>query len=248
MIEIFLSIFLVSLISLVGFVIVYFKNFDLEGKLYYMISFAAGTMLAVAFFDIIPEALDGIGNIAVNYILLGIMLFLFIEKYIHWHHCNTDHCKNRHKRIKPYVFLNLLGDGLHNFIDGAAIAAAYRINFQLGLLTTLSVAVHELPQEIGDFSILLKGGLKFKQALTFNFLTALTAFLGGIIAIILGEYLEAANPILLCIAAGGFIYLSLTDIIPETYKEVEPNKIFKQTMLIILGMMVIYLLMMLIQE
>jgi zinc and cadmium transporter len=229
-------------------VTVYFKNLDLKGKLYYMISFAAGTMLAASFFDIIPEALDGLGNAAMNYILLGIMLFLFIEKYIHWHHCNTEHCEKRHKRVKPYVFLNLLGDGLHNFIDGAVIAAAYRTNFQLGLLTTLSVAAHELPQEIGDFSILLKGGLKFKQALAFNFLTALTAFLGGVSAMILGGYLEAANPILLCIAAGGFIYLSLADIIPETHKEVEPKKIFKQVMLIVLGMIVIYLLVMLIQE
>jgi len=213
-----------------------------------MISFAAGTMLAVSFFDIIPEALEDLGNGTMNYILLGIILFLIVEKYIHWHHCNTEHCEKKHKKIKPYVFLNLIGDGLHNFIDGAIIAAAYMTNFKAGLFTTLSVAVHELPQEIGDFSILLKGGLKFRRALLFNFLTATTAFLGSIAAIILGNYVETTSPILLCIAAGGFIYLSLTDIIPETHKEVESSKIFKQTMLIVLGIIIVYLLMLIVPE
>jgi zinc and cadmium transporter len=247
MIEIFLSVLLVSLISLVGLLMIFFRRFDFEKNIYYMISFAAGTMLAVSFFDVIPEALDELGSEAMNYILLGIILFLLIEKYIHWHHCNTEHCEKKHK-VKPYVFLNLVGDGLHNFIDGAVIAAAYLTNFELGLLTTLSVAVHELPQEIGDFSILLKGGLKLKQALLFNLLIAMTAFLGSITAIILGNYVEAASPILLCIAAGGFIYLSLTDIIPETHKEVESRKIFKQTMLIFFGIIIVYLLMLLVPE
>lgn len=246
MLEIILSIFIISIISVVGLILIFFKKFDYEKNIYYMISFAAGTMLAASFFEVIPESLEATGT--VNYIFLGIILFLFIEKYIHWHHCNRESCEDKHKKIKPYVFLNLLGDGLHNFIDGAIITAAYMTNFELGLLTTISVAVHELPQEIGDFSILLKGGLKFRKALLFNFLTALTAFLGMFFTIFAGNYIENINPILLSIAAGGFIYLALSDIIPETHKETESKKIFKQTLFLILGIILVYLLIMLVPE
>ncbi|MBU5687902.1 MAG: ZIP family metal transporter [Candidatus Woesearchaeota archaeon] len=246
MLEIILSIFIISIISVVGLILIFFKKFDYEKNIYYMISFAAGTMLAASFFEVIPESLEATGT--VNYIFLGIILFLFIEKYIHWHHCNRESCEDKHKKVKPYVFLNLLGDGLHNFIDGAIITAAYMTNFELGLLTTISVAVHELPQEIGDFSILLKGGLKFRKALLFNFLTALTAFLGMFFTIFAGNYIENINPILLSIAAGGFIYLALSDIIPETHKETESKKIFKQTLFLILGIILVYLLIMLVPE
>ncbi len=248
LIEIFLSVLLISLISLVGSGLIFFRKINFKEKIYYMISFAAGTMLAAAFFDIIPESFNEIGLNSINYILGGIILFLLIEKYIHWHHCNTERCEEKHKKVKPYVFLNLIGDGLHNFIDGAVIAAAYMTNFELGLITTFSVAVHELPQEIGDFSILLKGGLKFKQGILFNFITALAAFLGMFLAITASKYIENLTPILLSIAAGGFIYLSLSDIVPETHKETEPKKIFKQTLLMILGIALVYGLMMILPE
>ncbi len=248
MIEAFLSVLLISLISLSVLFLIFFGRFNIEKNIYYMISFAAGTMLATSFFDIIPEVLNEMGTVAVSYVFLGIILFLLIEKYIHWHHCNIDYCRRKHKRVKPYVFLNLLGDGLHNFIDGAIIVAAYAANFKLGILTTLSITLHELPQEIGDFSILLKGGLKFKKALLFNFLTVLTAFLGAIAAIILGKYIELTKPILLCIAAGSFIYLSLADMIPETYKDVERGEILKQTVIMVFSIIMVYLLIIMVPE
>jgi len=246
-IEIILSVLLVSLISLLGVFFIFFKKSSLEKNMYYMISFAAGTMLATSFFEIIPEALSEFGG-AINYIFAGILLFLFIEKFIHWHHCNREHCEDKHKKVKPYVFLNLLGDGLHNFIDGAVIAAAYQTRFELGLLTTISVAAHEIPQEIGDFSILLKGGLNFKNSLIFNFITALVAFLGAFFTIFLGSHIENINPILISIAAGGFIYLSLSDIVPETHKETESRKIMKQALFLLLGIAIVYALIAILPE
>lgn len=220
----------------------FFKRPVYEKIVNYLISFAVGTMLATSFFEIIPESIEEMGKKSINYILIGILLFLLVEKYIHWHHCNMDSCEKKHKKVKPYVFLNLIGDGLHNFIDGAIIAAAYMTDFRLGVITTFSVAVHELPQEIGDFSILLKGGMNFRQAIYFNFLIALTALMGGMLAIFLSSYIHDINPILLSVAAGGFIYLSLSDIVPETHKETRPKNIVNQTLILLLGILIIYLL------
>lgn len=237
---ILISTFIVSLISISGILIILKAKKKFDNIISYFMPFAAGTMLAAAFFDIIPKSMELMEN-SIIYVFSGILLFFVIERYIHWHHCRLNRCKEHHKKVKPYVYLNLIGDGLHNFLDGVIIAASYMTDMKLGMITTFAIISHEIPQELGDASILLYGGLYSKKVLIYNFISALFAFFGSILAIIF-QPLSHIIPFLLSIAAGGFIYLSLADIMPEISKEEDSKNIIIQTLLIFLGILMIYLL------
>lgn len=207
---------IVSLISLVG-VFFLLKNSSWADKISHnFVGFAAGTMLAAAILDILPEALE---NAAVPkdiliFFLCGIVLFFLLERFIIWfHHHDSEH--NAH----PSTVLVLVGDGVHNFIDGLAIAAAFLTNPAVGLVTTIAIAAHEIPQEIADLSVLLHGGMKKSRALLFNFLSALTAVAGGIIGFFFLESLQSYIPYVLAFTAGMFIYIACSDLIPELHKD-----------------------------
>jgi len=245
---VFLSTVIVSLISFIGIFSIIFKKNFFQKILSLIISFAAGTMLATTFFDLLPESFELLNKKAFFYMFLGIITFFLIEQYIHWHHCNSGRCEKKHNRPKPFVYLNIIGDGLHNLIDGGIIAASYLTNMQLGIITTISIASHEIPQEIGDFSILVHGGLSIKKALLYNLLSALFAVLGVFLTLFFASSTYYLTPLLLSIAAGGFVYLSLADIIPEIQKESEPKKIVLQTFFIFFGIILIYLLMSILPE
>lgn len=237
-----LSVFIVSLISLIGAISLPFSEKRLQSFLIYFVSFSAGAMLGDVFIHLLPEVTKKSGfTLEVStYVLIGIMTTFIIEKFIHWKH----HSDPEHSHAHPVTALTLVGDGVHNFIDGLVIGSSYLVSFPVGLATTLAVILHEIPQEIGNFGILIHGGYTRKRALWFNFLTALTAVLGTSIALFIGNRMSASVLVLSAFAAGNFIYISASDLIPEMHKVVSVRKSTIQflTMLLGIGVMMSLLL------
>lgn len=230
LVAILLSVFLVSLISLIG-ILSLLKIKIFEKTMPFLIAGAAGTLIGVAFLDLMPHALEESPN-AFVYVIFGIVSFFVLERFIFWHHCHDGVCD-----IHTISYLNLVGDGVHNLIDGMVIAAAYLTSIPLGISTTVAIMFHEIPQEIGDFAILVYGGFDQKKALFYNFLSALMGFVGIAITYLLSS-VEGLFPFLLAFAAGGFIYIATADIMPELKKEVEFRKSFIQLICFISGITV----------
>jgi len=157
-------------------------------------------------------------------------LFFVLEKFVFWHHCH----KSEHEHL-CFSYMNLVGDGLHNLLDGVLLAGAFLINVQVGFATAIAVLLHEIPQEIGDFGVLMKGGFSRKKALLANFATALTAFIGAIIALVFNAFIIGVVPIIVAIAAGGFIYIAGTDLIPELHKNPNAKESLLQLVFILIG-------------
>ncbi|MBU2634541.1 MAG: ZIP family metal transporter [Nanoarchaeota archaeon] len=234
---ILLSTFLISLISLIGIITLIIKDKFLKKILMFLVSLSAGALMGGAFLHLIPESLENFSsNLIFIYVLLGFIVFFLIEKIFHWRHCHDGKCP-----IHTFAYINLLGDSVHNFIDGLIIAAAFIFNTQLGIITTLAVALHEIPQEIGGFGVLIYGGFKKIKALLFNFITALTAILGGIIGYFLSSYIENSLIYLLPFAAGGFIYIAASDLIPEIRKELNIKKSLLNFAIFIIGILIMYI-------
>lgn len=210
-VDIVVATLIVSLISLVGIVFFFQKEKKINDNLILFVAFAAGSLLGASFFHLIPESFESsidAHKISIA-IFAGISLFYVIEKFIHWHHHHKTDCKKH-----SLSALSLFGDGVHNFIDGVIIAGAFMTSTEVGILSTIAIIFHEIPQEIGDFSILLHSKMSKKKALLLNLMSALFAVLGGIIGYVAIEILNII-PVITAFAAGGFIYLSLADIIPE---------------------------------
>ncbi|MCF7866460.1 ZIP family metal transporter [Candidatus Woesearchaeota archaeon] len=227
------------IISLVSFVGLFFLSNHLKKFLHYFISFAAGALLSVAFFDLIPESLEVFEQMGIHegpvFILVGILLFFLIERFIHWHHCGKDHCDR-----KPVGSLSLIGDAVHNFIDGLLIAGAFLLNSATGIATTISVLLHEIPQEIGDFSVLLHAGYSKKKALLYNFFIALFAVAGGLVGYFTLSSFENIIPYVVSITAGGFIYIALSDILPDLHKHSHNKKMIALEVLVFLVTIVVF--------
>jgi len=236
-----LSVLIVSLISFAGIFTLSIKIERLKLILIYLISFSAGALLGDAFIHLLPELIEESGfELATSlYILLGIVIFFILEKVIHWHHYHMPFDKEHEH---PFAYMNLVGDGLHNFMDGLIIAASYMINPGVGIATTLAVIAHEIPQEIGDFGVLIHGGFSKSKALLLNFLSALTAVFGAIIGLILAGRIAGIEKALIPIAAGGFIYIAGADLIPELHKERGIKKAMLQTLAFVAGILVMILL------
>ncbi len=236
LVPILLSVFLVSVISLVGIFTLSLKEKFLERILFVLIAIAAGTLLGVAFLDLIPEALERGGSDIFLYVLFGIVAFFVLERFVFWHHCHDGKCD-----VHAFSYLNLVGDGAHNLIDGMVIAAAYMVSIPLGLAATIAIALHEIPQEIGDFAILVYGGFSRKKALFYNFLSALAAFLGVALAFLFSSTGGFFN-FILAFAAGGFIYIASADIMPELQKEMEFKRSLLQLLCLIGGIALIWVI------
>ncbi|MFA5777292.1 MAG: ZIP family metal transporter [Parcubacteria group bacterium] len=228
-----LSVVIVSLISLIGIFTIPFSREKLNKVLIYFVSFSAGTLLGDAFIHLIPEAYKNAGiYLGVSlYVLSGIVAFFVLEKFVHWRHC---HKVPSEKHPHPFSYVILTGDTVHNFIDGMIIGASYLVSIPVGIATTLAVVFHEIPQEVGDFGSLVYGGFSRKKALLLNFITALAAVLGAIAVLILGENESLVN-FLVPFAAGGFIYIALSDLIPELHKHTKARESFWQLTNFILG-------------
>ena len=266
----FLMIFFIGMLSLVGIFMISLKDSTLDKILFVLIAFATGTIFATALFDLIPEALHHLeelnaGGASINETLLftlvvgGYVTFFILERFIYWFHGHAhqkenelvcydhldetiDKSQGKSKMIKNFALLNLIGDGLHNFLDGVVIMVAFLSSIGNGIVVTLAVLFHEFPQEIGDFGILLYGGFSKKNALLFNFLSAMVAMLGGVFAFFLSETFVSFNFFFLAFSGGGFLYLASTELMPELLKQKDLKKSIYQALILLVGIIVIFVL------
>jgi len=236
-----IAVVLISMISLVGVFTLWINKTRLAGILFIIVAFGTGTFFSAAFFHILPEAIEMMGAGALTYVLAGIVLFFFIERFIQWHHCHKlpagQTCD-----VKSYTYMNLIGDAVHNFIDGAIIMAAFLTSVPIGIVVAIAIALHEIPQEISDFGILVHGGFGRTKALLYNLLSGLVAVVGAVVMYMFAGFTEASIPILLAIGAGGFIYIAASDLIPEMHREIGTKKILLQFIFLLLGIFLIWFL------
>ena len=217
LIYIIIATLIISAISFIGALALFLKKEKLDKILLALVSLSAGALIGGAFLHLLPEAVMEVGSEEGNilkvflFALLGFSFFFVLEQFIHWHHHHDTCCD----KVSPFSYLVLISDGVHNFIDGFVIAAAFIVSIPVGIATTLAVAFHEIPQEIGDFGVLLYAGMKRGRALMFNFLSALVAVLGGLLGFFLSTQIGDSIIYLLPFAAGNFIYIASSDLIPE---------------------------------
>lgn len=235
------SVLIVSVLSLIGAVVLILNQKSIKKLLIFMVSFAAGAMLGDVFLHMVPELAEenSLTIISSIYILSGILLFFVLEKIIHWRHCHLAAAKDHTHTL---AFMNLVGDAVHNFIDGVLIAGSFLLSVPVGIATTVAVILHEIPQEMGDFGILLHAGMKPKKALLFNFLSALTAVLGALIILFIGMSNENITHIIIPITIGGFIYIANADLIPELHKETKISISIFQLLSFVVGVSIMFLM------
>lgn len=211
---------LVGLISLIGILTFGIKTKAFEKFLILIVGFAAGALIGSAFLHLLPEAMESCQPERVFfYALIGFTIFFLMERYFYWRHCHDGVCD-----VHTFTYLNLIGDGIHNFTDGLIIAASFITDIKLGIITTLAVIFHEVPQEMGDFGVLVYGGFSKSRALLFNFICALMAVLGAVIGYALSNITKNASLFLISFTAGGFIYIAASDLIPELHRQKDAKR------------------------
>jgi len=217
LIQILVATIIISLIAFVGIFTFFLKRELLNRTLLVLVALSTGALLGGAFLHLLPEAIEekGARLEIFLYLLLGFSIFFVLEQFLQWRHQHTTT-----PQVKPFSYLILVSDAVHNFIDGLIIAASFVTSLPLGIATTLAVALHEIPQELGDFAVLVYGGFGRKRALTFNFATAITAILGGVIGYLAASVMQTSIIYLLPFAAGNFIYIAAADLIPEIKHQV----------------------------
>lgn len=239
-----LAVLAVSLISLTGLFLLPERIARTRSLLLVFVGLAAGALLGDAFIHLIPEAYEEIGADISLWILAGMGIFFTLEKFLHWHHHHTVHvdsgdchgCDEHH--VAPFGKLIVVSDAFHNTIDGIIIAAGFLISVEVGVATTIAVALHEIPQEIGDFGALIHAGYSRKRALIVNFFSALTAFAGALLVFVVGSVVEEITPILSALTAGGFIYIAAVDLVPELHKSPRIKESLVQLLAIVAGVFV----------
>lgn len=230
------STFAVSLLSLIGIFTFSLKDKLLRRLLLFLVAFSAGALLGGAFLHLIPEAIEATAIMPVTfYLLVGFSLFFIVERLLHWHHCHDGKCD-----VHTFTYMTLIGDTVHNFIDGLIIVASYIISVPVGIASTFAIIAHEVPQEIGDFAILVHGGFTKSKALLFNFLTALAAILGALVGYFLSEISEKFLEFLIPFAAGGFIYVAASDLIPQLHKDPDLRKSLASFLFFLAGLVFMY--------
>jgi len=238
------SVLFVSAISLIGILFLWVSESRIKKFFTYLVSFAVGGLFGDVFLHLIPEIVDtGFETSTALILIAGILVSFAVERFLQWRHCHIPTSK---EHPHSFAYMNLFGDSVHNFIDGLIIGGSYLASIPLGIATTIAVVFHEIPQELGDFSVLVYGGFAKKKALTFNFLTALTAVLGAVIALLLGSLIGVFVPLLVPFAAGNFIYIAGSDLIPELRKDKpELKRSVFQLFSLILGIVPMILLLLL---
>lgn len=226
-----------SSIALVGSIVLILKKKTLDRILIYLVALSAGSLLGGAFFHLIPAAFVEIGQLHYTFlwVLIGFAIFLLIEQFLHRHHCHKAYSECR----QPLTYLILLGDGLHNFIGGIAIGGTFMIDIKLGIIAWIAAAAHEVPQELGDFGVLIYGGWKKGCALLFNFISGLTFLVGGIISYYLSYMLNIS--FLVALAAGSFIYIAASDLVPEVNKQDHSKSGMLNFVFFMIGVVMLYL-------
>lgn len=209
-----------GLVAFAGAFTLALKHKTLDNVIFVLVAFSAGTMIGGSLLHLLPEGFEALGDVdtAMLLFITGFSTFFVIERFLHWHHCHSPgECK-----VHTYSYMILIGDAVHNFIDGLVIAAAFVTDMSLGFITSFMILGHEIPQEIGDFAVLLHGGMEKGKALLYNFLSQLTAVLGGLVGFFL--FTDMLRAFMLPFAAGGFMYIAASDLIPELHKEPDLKK------------------------
>ncbi len=229
--------FLISSGALIGIFTLAVKKELLNKILLFLVSLSAGTLMGGAFLHLMPEASEKLSNVSVfSLILFSFIIFYFIEKLLHWRHCHDENCE-----VHTFGHMNIIGDSIHTFIDGLIIAATFMVDIRLGITTSVAIAFHEIPQEIGDFGVLLYAGFKKSKALFFNCLIASMIIVGGVVGYFLSFYSKGLITYLLPFAAGGFLYISTSDLIPEIRKETNLKKSLLSFTFFLIGILIMYL-------
>ena len=209
-------------------------------------AFAAGSLLGAAFLDLLPESFHHMEELGIQeaegsvlfFVLVGILIFFLLERFIHWfHHHHRNHTD---EGVKPIVPLIVFGDGVHNFIDGVVIAATFMVDIRLGIITTFAIVAHEVPQEIGDVGLLLHQGLKKSKVFLYNLFSQGMSVVGGVLTYFIGSSVEGVLPILLAVTSGFFIYIALSDLVPDIHNENKKGFAVMESGLLILGILVIW--------
>jgi zinc and cadmium transporter len=233
---ILLATFFISLISFVGVICLALRENILNKILLVLIGLSAGALMGGAFLHLLPEAVEKTTGLDVYlFVLIGFIIFFLIEKVLHWRHCHKGECD-----VHTFQYMNLVGDSIHNFIDGMIMAASFVVSIPLGITTTIAISTHEIPQEIGDFGVLLYGGFSKRRAIMLNFVVALTAVLGGIVGYFVSSLIEDIVLFILPFAAGGFIYIAATDLVPEIRKELNMKKYMATLCVFICGILIMW--------
>jgi zinc and cadmium transporter len=228
---------LVSAISLVSVLLLSLRRSVLTNLLEYLVALSAGAMMGTVFLHLLPESIEFIDpQTAFLVVLISFIVFFLIEKFIHWHHHDTEDHKH------SIGHMNLTGDAIHNFTDGVVIAGAFLVDFNLGIVTSIAVALHELPQEIGDFAILLHSGWERKKAVLANIAVSLTMVLGGIAGYFLVTGMETVLPYLTAFAAGGFLYIAASDLVPEIKHQESSVKSILHVLAFLAGIVLVFFL------
>lgn len=229
---------LTSLGAVIAIFILTIKKELLDKILLFLVSASTGILLGATFFDLLPKALEFLPTEKVFLlVVISFIIFYFLEKVLHWRHCHKGHCD-----IHTFGYMNLIGDSIHNFIDGMIIAATFLIDIRLGITATFAILFHEIPQEIGDFGVLLYAGIKKGRAILLNLMTALFSILGAVVGYFLSFYIETLTFYLLPFAAAGFLYIATSDLIPEIRKEENLKRSVISFACFLTGIILIYFL------
>ena len=234
------SVVLVSLFSLVGILLLLLRENILNYVVILLVSFSSGSLFGNAFIHLLPETVERNGfTVWVSiYTLSGIAGCFVVEKFVHWRHVHSP----AHEEVEAFAYMNLLGDAVHNLLDGVVIVSAYALDISVGVATTIAILFHEIPQEMGDFGVLVHGGLSRKKALFFNFVTALTALIGALLTMVLINFAQQLTVFLIPFSAGTFIYIAGSDLIPQLHKENEIRDSLLQLVFFSLGISVMLVL------
>lgn len=242
----FLAILGVSLISALAAVFYPRHSMHLKIPLLLFVGVAIGALLGDAFIHLIPEAQEHLGETTGLWVLGGIGIFFLMEKVLHWHHHHKTHavetaaCDDCEEHVQPFGILVIVADVMHNILDGVIIAAAFLVSTEAGIATTIAVALHELPQEIGDFGVLLHAGFSRAKALLANVASALSAFVGAGIVLLLGETNVGMVPLFSALAAGSFIYIAMADLVPELHKHTKLHETLVQLGAVMIGVLLMF--------
>ncbi|MDD5145778.1 MAG: ZIP family metal transporter [Candidatus Pacebacteria bacterium] len=247
---IIIATFLISLVSFIGAITLFLKENLLNKILLLLVAFSAGALIGAAFLDLLPEAISKAGR-GENYIfniflflIAGFCIFFILEQFIQWHH----HHSVTHPEIKSFSYLILFSDGFHNFIDGLVIAGSFIASFPLGISTSLAVVFHEIPQEIGDFAVLVYGGLGKTKALFLNFISGTLAILGGVVGFLMFKRIGENILFLLPFTAGTFIYIAASDLVPQIKEEWRFKKSLIHFIVFLAGIAIMILMKIFIKE
>ena len=233
---ILLASFAESVVSFAGGALAILGEARIRRLAHFIVSFAVGALLGVSFLELLPEAIEMASvNSVLPYALGGIILFFILEKFLFWYHCHDGKDCPAH----PYTYLILWGDFVHNFIDGIILALAFLVDVKLGMLTTIAVILHEIPQEIGDFGMLMHGGFSRARALRYNFLVSLSTIAGASLTYAFGGFLEPFLPFALALIAGNFIYIAASDLIPELHESTKISHSLAQVLFIVIGVLLV---------